>query len=531
LKINTAPVLRSDIERLDNMNRKIIAYDLGTGGNKASLYDSDGSCLSTVFIPYDTHYPRTGWHEQRPMDWWDSVVSSTRKLLGQNTMDPEDIECVSISGHSLGVVPLDKKGNLIREMTPIWSDTRAENQVKEFFKNADRDKWYMTTGNGFPPACYSAFKIMWYRDNEPDMYKRVFKIIGTKDFVNFKMTGKVKTDYSYASGCGVYDLKNWSYSPVLMKAAMIPSEILPDIVPSTEIIGELTKEASETLGLPRNVRVICGGVDNSCMALGARNIREGRVYTSLGSSAWIAVSSKNPILDPVKRPFVFTHVIPGMFTSAVSIFSAGNSLKWVRDNLCLNLKEEASQKGIDVYELMGELAGQAPVGSNKLLFDPSLAGGSSQDPSPHIRGGFSGLDLGHGQPDVIRSCMEGVAMNLGLVLDVLRKFCDLSEEMMMVGGGSKSRTWRQIFADVYNMNIIKTNIGEDAGSLGAAALGAVGSGMWKDFNHIDDVHKTVETVRPLKSDVEKYRRIRKIFECLRNSYQEIGDLLHKTGLS
>ena len=142
------------------MNHKIIAYDLGTGGNKASLYDSDGSCLATVFIPYDTYFPQKGWHEQSPMDWWESVVLSTRKLLGQKISDPEDIECLSISGHSLGVVPLDKKGNLLREKTPIWSDTRAEDQVIDFFENTDRDKWYMSTGNGFPPACYSALSCL-----------------------------------------------------------------------------------------------------------------------------------------------------------------------------------------------------------------------------------------------------------------------------------------------------------------------------------------------------------------------------------
>ena len=513
------------------MNRKIIAYDLGTGGNKASLYDSDGECLASTFFPYDTYYPLAGWHEQSPMDWWDSVILSTRKLLQERKSDPLDVECVSISGHSLGVVPVDAQGKLLRDRTPIWSDTRPEKQARDFFKKTDRDRWYLTTGNGFPPECYSIFKVMWYRDNEPDMYSRVFKVMGTKDFINFKMTGHIKTDYSYASGCGVYDLKNWGYSEELIKAGGIPVEILPEIVPSTGIVGELTKEAADALGLQRKVKVICGGVDNSCMALGAGNIAEGRVYTSLGSSAWIAVSSRHPVLDIEKNPFVFAHVIPEMFTSAVSIFSAGSSLKWIRDNLCTNLKKEASEKGIEVYELMGELAGRSPVGSNKLIFDPSLAGGSSQDPSPHIRGGFSGLDLGHSRPDIIRSCMEGVAMNLGIVLDILRKFCSLSEDMMMVGGGSRSSIWCRIFADVYDMNIIKTNIREDAGSLGAAAVGAVGSGIWKDFSRIDDLHRVREKVKPVKDDVEKYRKIRRAFEYFRNCQTEVGEMLHNIEMS
>ncbi|NJN99612.1 MAG: pentose kinase [Anaerolineales bacterium] len=430
------------------MNKKIIAYDLGTGGNKASLYDSDGICLASTFVAYDTYYPQAGWHEQRPMDWWNSVVESTRQLLGKVKVDAGDIECLAISGHSLGVVPVDAHHHLLRELTPIWSDARSKDQARRFFEKVDQKQWYMTTGNGFPPELYSLFKIMWYRDNEPEMYKKIHKVIGTKDFINAKMTGQAKTDYSYVSGCGGYDLKAWDYSWDFIEASGIAGEILPEVVPSTEIIGELTAEAAKALGLPRTVKVACGGVDNSCMALGARNIAEGRVYTSLGSSSWIAVSSEEPVLDADTKPFVFTHVIPNMFTSAVSIFSAGSSFQWVRNHLCKNLVAEAEQSGRNVYELMTELAAQSPVGAKKLLFNPNLAGGSSQEKSAMIRGAFSGLDLGHTQADVIRACMEGIALNLGSVLEVLKGFCTLSDEMTIVGGGSKSDLWRQIFADI-----------------------------------------------------------------------------------
>jgi xylulokinase len=504
------------------MSKKIIAYDLGTGGNKASLYDADGACLASAFVPYETYYPNAGWHEQRPRDWWRAVIESTRKLLASGRADLTEIECVSISGHSLGVVPLDKKGELLRETTPIWSDTRAERQTGELFGKVSEEEWYMTTGNGFPPPCYSVFKLMWYRENEPDMFRRVHRILGTKDYVNFRMTGKQLTDYSYASGSGVYDLGKWDFSQQFLDAAGIPREIFSELVPSTHVVGELTKGASEELGLPRKVRVICGGVDNSCMALGARNIAEGRVYTSLGSSSWIAVSSGKPVLDFATRPFVFTHVMPGMFTSAVSIFAAGSALAWVKDTLCRDLAAGAG----DVWALMNERAARSPVGAKKLLFNPSLAGGSSQEATPHIRGAFSGIDLGHNQDDVIRSCMEGVAMNLALALDVLRRFSRLSGEMVMVGGGSKSRLWLQIFADCYEMRIVKTNVGQDAGSLGAAAVGAVGSGLWKDFGRIDEVHKVQDTVEPVPENVVKYKKLRPAFERLRECQVRLGDMLH-----
>ncbi len=192
------------------MNKKIIAYDLGTGGNKASLYDSGGVCLASTFYAYDTFYPRSGMHEQRPADWWDSIVNSTRQLLNETGVDINEIECLAISGHSLGVVPIDKKGGLLRESVPIWSDSRAGAQAGSFFEKTDENDWYMTTGNGFPPKLYSVFKILWYQDNEPDIFNDIFKVIGTKDYINFKLTGQIKTDYSYASGCGVYDLKKWN---------------------------------------------------------------------------------------------------------------------------------------------------------------------------------------------------------------------------------------------------------------------------------------------------------------------------------
>ena len=507
--------------------KKIISYDLGTGGNKASIYDSDGICLASTFVPYNTQYPEPGWHEQKPMDWWKSVIASTRQLLSKVKIDINDIVCLAISGHSLGVVPIDKNLNLLREETPIWSDVRSTGQMKKFFKKVDQEYWYLKTGNGFPPELYSIFKIMWYRDNEQDLYKKIYKVIGTKDFINLKMTGRINTDYSYASGCGAFDLMKWDYSPEFVDASGINPEILPDIVPSTEVIGQLTKESAEALGLNQKVQVICGGVDNSCMALGAGNISEGRVYTSLGTSSWIAVSSEKPVFDVDFKPFVFTHVIPGMFTSAVSIFSAGNSFKWVKDHICKNLAIEAEQSGTDVYELMTELASQSPVGSNKLLFNPSLAGGSSQEQSSLIKGAFSGLELGHTQADVIRSSMEGICMNLAAVLEVLKKFCNLSTDMVIVGGGSKSKLWRQMFADIYNMNIVKTNIGEGAGALGAAAVAAVGAGLWPDFKRIEKIHEVQDITSPNIENVTKYAKLMPSFKYLRECQSKLGNMLHE----
>ncbi len=263
------------------------------------------------------------------------------------------------------------------------------------------------------------------------------------------------------------------------------------------------------------------------MALGAKNTREGRVYTSLGSSSWIAVSSSDPVLDKKTKPYVFAHVIPGLYTSAVSIFSAGTTFNWIKDHLCQDLIMKASREGKDVYELMNEVAAKAPVGSNKLLFNPSLAGGTSQDPSVNIRGGYIGLDLKHGQPELIRSVMEGIAMNLRLRLDLLRKYTRLDDEILFVGGGAKSHFYLSIFADVFNTRIIKSSIDQDAAALGAAALASVGCGLWSNFSRIDQIHHTQDVVEPQPQNNARYEKLLPVFKLIAQSQSQIGDLIEQ----
>jgi len=512
------------------MDKNIISFDLGTGGNKASLYDTEGSCLATAFVPYDTCYPKVGWHEQRPSDWWDAVVESTRHLIQTSGVDVNSIACLGISGHSLGAVPVDQDGSLLREATPIWSDIRADEEVEAFFKKIDPDEWYLTTGNGFPAACYTIFKVMWYKNHEPEMWKKVHRILGTKDYINFKLTGKMITDHSYASGTGVYNLKAWKYEERFITASGIQADVWPEIVPSTRVLGEISTDIAGLMGLGPGIQVVCGGVDNSCMALGAKNIRSGRVYTSLGSSAWIAVSAEQPVLDKQFKPFVFAHVIPGLYTSAVSIFAGGSSFAWVRENICSSLEAEARASGQDVYKLMNDAAEKAPVGSNKLLFNPSLAGGTSQDSSVHIRGAYIGLDLKHGQPELIRAAMEGIALNLRLRLDLLRRYVKLDDEILFVGGGAKSRFFLGIFADAFNTRVLKTNIDQDAGALGAAAIAAVGCGLWENFERIDEIHKIDEVVEPDKKNTQVYEKLLPVFNLAAEYLARISDELRKVEL-
>jgi len=366
---------------------------------------------------------------------------------------------------------------------------------------------------------------MWVRDHEPELYDRIAQVIGTKDYINYRLTGRIVTDPSYASGSGVYDLLGGDYAPELLRAAGLPREILPDIVPSTEVIGELSAEAAKALGLPRTLAVVAGGVDNSCMALGARNTAEGRVYNALGSSSWIAVSSQTPLLEDRVRPYVFAHVIPGMYTSATSIFSAGTSFRWVRDQLCRDVVRDAEAQGEDPYERMTALAARSPVGANHLLFCPSLAGGTALEGGPHVRGAYLGLDLGHTRADLIRAAMEGIAMSLRLALDALRRLTSLADEMVIVGGGGSSGLWRQICADVYGTPVVQTSVDRQAAALGAAAVAAVGAGLWTDFSRVDEIHQVHEIAQPIPEHSTVYERLLPTYMRAMQQQAELGEML------
>ncbi len=505
------------------MGSKVLAYDLGTSGVKASIYDQDGKSLAACFKAYPTSYPKSGYHEQNPLDWWASVVEATQTLTENNPAVKKDIVCAAVSGHSLGIVPIDQEGHLLLEAVPIWSDSRAGAEAESFAEKMSMDAWYLTTGNGFPPALYAIFKIMWMKNHLEAIYERTDKFLGTKDYINFRLTGKRCTDYSYASGSGVYNLTAWAYEKDYIELAGVDPGKLPDILPSTAMIGTILPEVAEALGLGEHVQVACGGVDNACMALGAGCVGDGMAYTSVGSSAWIAVSGHAPIVDVENKPYVFTHGIPDMFVSSAAIFSAGTSFRWLRDTVCKTLLTSE-----EPYDAMTALAAQSPVGANNLIFNPSLAGGSSLDKSPHIKGGFAGLTLGHTQNDLIRSVMEGICLNLKVALEVMETYTTLSDDMLIVGGGGKSQFWRQMFADVYGKNILETNIGQDAGSLGAAALAAVGVGLWPTFQFVKDLHQLKSQMAPNPENHQAYQKLLDLFKRIAVVFADIGVWIEKS---
>ena len=408
-------------------------------------------------------------------------------------------------------------GAVLEEKVPIWSDSRADREASEFFTLIPSDDWYATTGNGFPAPLYTLFKILWLRRHRPEILARAEVILGTKDYVNFVLTGRIATDHSYASGSGVYDLRAGDYSDRILAAAGLDRSLFPEPLNATDVIGEVRPEIAARLGLPTGVKVVAGGVDNSCMALGARTFREGDIFSSMGSSSWLTVSSAIPLLDPRVRSYAFAHVVPGMFISATSIFSSGTTIDWVRDTLFADVVEEAKRSGRDPYAVLDEFAGQSPRGANGLLLVPTLGGGTSLEGGPAVRGALIGLDLLHGRADIMRAAFEGVALGLRVALDELRRMTRIGEEIIMVGGGARSAFRRQIFADVFEVTVLKTGIDQQAASLGAAALAFVGTGMWEDFGRIVDLHVVEHRASPVPE-------AKAIYEAALNAYKGAAGL-------
>ncbi|MGL4593164.1 MAG: FGGY-family carbohydrate kinase [Thermoguttaceae bacterium] len=336
--------------------------------------------------------------------------------------------------------------------------------------------------------------------------------MGTKDYINFRLTDSIQTDYSYASGLGGYSLAKWDYDDEFLGVFSISRTILPPIVSATKIVGTLTKAAAEELGLSESVQVAAGGVDNSCMALGAGCFRSGQMYASLGSSSWIAVSDSKPLLEERSTPYVFAHVVPEQFVSALAIFSSGTAFRWIRDQLCRDLVARSESGGRNTYELMIEEASDSPLGSRGLLFNPSLGGGTSLDASSELRGAFLGLDLGHVRGDLIRASMEGITLNLLVVLEAFQKLTTTQSHLHVVGGGANSHFWRQMYADVMDICIRHINTGQDAAALGAAAIAAIAAGLWADFSPLDSIIYSENEHHPIPENVAKYRTLQQPFQ-------------------
>lgn len=495
------------------MSQYILAHDLGTTGNKATIYNVEGKLIASSYDEYPCNYFGHNCAEQDPLDWWAAVCSSTMKVLDVAGISPKEIACVSFSGHMMGCVPVDKDANPLRPAI-IWADSRSVDQAQHLVNEVGMEEGYRITGHRILPM-YTASKIMWIMEHEPDVFKKVHKILHTKDFIVAKMTGKFVTDFSDASGMNLLDLKAHDWSKPLIKASGIPVEVLPEVHPSTYVAGEVTKKASEETGLAVGTPVVIGGGDGPCAAVGAGVISEGSAYNYFGSAAWIAITTKEPLYDPEMRTFVFIHLDPDLYMPTGASNNGGYSYQWFRNAVWPVEKQMSTDLGLSVYDVMGKRAESVEPGADKLLFLPYIRGERCPYDNADARGAFIGLTPNHTKDHLTRAVLEGVVFNQRIILDALESQGAEIGDMWVIGGGAQSSLWRQIMADIYNKRIIQPRLLQEATSLGAAVAGGVGVGLFKNFKAAE---KMIEAVNTHEPDPAAHAYYEKLYGIFRSAY-------------
>lgn len=507
------------------MANYIIAHDLGTTGNKATLYDREGKLVGAVFYGYETEYAHMGWAEQNPEDWWKAVCGSTQQLLQETHVNKDDIACITFSGQMMGAVPLDKDARPLRNAI-IWADQRALEQEKWIQKRVSFEDMYQITGHRLS-ASYSLEKILWIRDNQPDIYDATHRFVHAKDSIVARLTGNFVTDPSDASSMNIYDLQTGDWSAKILDAVDVSVSKLPDIKQSIEVVGEVLPTVADEVGVKAGTPVVIGGGDGACAAAGAGVIHEGSAYNYVGSSSWIAISTPDPIFDPDYRTFTFGHVIPDMVMPTGTMQAAGASYQWTRDQLALFEKETAERLGISSYELINLEIDKVEAGGDGLFYLPYLMGERSPRWNPHARGGFIGLTIRHTRAHMLRAVLEGITMNLRVILDAFRNQGTQIDDMRVIGGGASGRIWNQIMADMYGMPVHRLAILEEATSMGAALVGGVGVGLYPDFSMIETMNEIASTVTPNTATQAVYDKMYPIFNQLYDALVPVYDEIAK----
>ena len=500
------------------MEGLILAHDLGTSGDKATLFTTEGRLVASATAGYDTKYYDNGGAEQEPGEWWRAVVEATARVMAGR--DPRSIAVIGFSGQMMGCVCVDKAGRPLRPSL-IYCDQRAVEEERLVLERIEARDFYGITGHRVS-ATYPLPKLMWLKRHEPETYAKTAAMLNAKDYLNFRLTGVLRSEYSDASGTGLLDLEKRAWSERIVELAGLDGGKLPELVASTDVVGELTSDAAALLGLKPGIPVVAGGGDGVCAGTGVGSVRPGVTYAYLGSSAWIATTTDRPIYDETMRSFVFAHAVPGAYHSCGAMQTAGTAYGWARKNIAA-VAEGA--EGPDEWERMNAGVLRSPPGARGLVFLPYLLGERAPRWNPEAKGAFLGLTLEHDRDDLLRAVMEGITMNLAVILDIFRRRLPIAE-VTVIGGGAKGEVWRRIMADIFETRILRPDYLEEATSMGAAIIAGVGAGLFKDFSAAERFTRVTERLEPEEANFPVYRRARALFdEC----YEALEPLFPRLG--
>ena len=495
----------------------LIGIDSSTTATKALLTDEAGAVVAVAASEYPFETPHPLWSEQDPDLWWTGAVASIRGVLAQSGVDAADVVGLGLTGQMHGLVLLDENGAVLRPAI-LWNDQRTAAQCDTIRARLGRERLIQLTGNEALTG-FTAPKILWVAENEPQIYAKVRQILLPKDYVRFRLTGAYATDKAGAAGTLLFDLKERNWAPEMLKALNIDPAWLPPTYEGPEITGTISPAAAAATGLKAGTPVMGGGGDQAAQAVGVGAVQEGIVALTLGTSGVVFATVNQPFIEPDGRVHSFCHSVPGRWHMMGVMLSAAGSLRWYRDTVA---------PGVAFDDLLAPAA-DIPAGSEGLLFLPYLTGERTPHPDPLARGAFVGLTVRHTQAHMTRAVLEGVAFGLRDGFELMKSagLTNISQ-VRVSGGGARSPLWRQILADTFDSELVTVNTTEGA-AYGAALLAGVGAGIWPDVDAAGNAAITITgSTSPSASGPARYEQIYRIYDSLyptlKATFQEIATL-------
>ncbi len=504
----------------------ILGVDIGTSGTKTVLFSEDGVPVASSTYEYPLYTPQNGYAEQDPLDWWNASVNGIKDVIAQSEVNAEDIKGIGLSGQMHGLVMLDAEDKPNRKSI-IWCDQRTAKELVEITDKVGADRLIDITAN---PAItgFTAAKIMWVKNNEPENYEKCRHILLPKDYIRFMLTGEFATEVSDASGMQLLDIPNRCWSDEVLTKLGIDKALLAKVYESPEITGKITKKVAELTGLKEGTPVVGGAGDNAAAAVGTGVVEDGKAFTTIGTSGVVFAHTSDIAIDKKGRVHTFCCAVPNCWHVMGVTQSAGHSLKWFRDNFAWSEMETALAMGVDPYYLMDKEADSVPIGANRLLYMPYLNGERTPHLDPNARGVFFGLSAMHKKKDMLRAVMEGVSYSLRDCVEVMREMDINVSDMMACGGGGTSPLWRQMLADLYACPV-KTASSKEGPALGVALLAAVGAGIYSSVPEAcRAVIKTDKVQEPIESNTLEYNKVyemyRKLYPAMKQCFAELSEM-------
>jgi len=492
-----------------------LGIDTSTTSSKALLIDEHGNVVAVAAQPHTLQTPRPLWSEQDPREWWEAVSASIRSVLEKAGTSGEGVGAIGLTGQMHGLVLLDEAGNVLRPAI-LWNDQRTQSQCDEIHQIVGKEKFIQITGN-VALTGFTAPKILWVKENEPEMYAKAKHVLLPKDYIRYKLTGEYALDKADGAGTVLFDLKARDWSDEVLSALEIPRTWMPKTFEGPEFTGSVNEEAASVTGLKIGTLVAAGGGDQAAQAVGVGAVEPGIVGLTVGTSGVVFATTPSALIEPEGRLHAFCHAVPNMWHFMGVMLSAAGSLQWYRDTLAPDVSFD---------DLLSE-AESIPAGSEGLQFLPYLSGERTPHPDPLARGAFIGLTIRHRRAHMTRAVLEGVSFGLKDSFTLIQN-AGLGEihQVRASGGGTKSRLWRQILASALGAELVTVNTTEGA-AYGAALLAGVGAGAWADvLSACKASVKITGSTQPDPAQVEAYRKsyslYQELYPALKLSFEKAG---------